>query len=182
MHQTAKDLRQAEACKGGIDLKTISLWQPWASLIALKYKRIETRSWYTSYRGVLAIHACKGIPRWAIKLCIHFIKLLRIDENEYNVLYELSRGYGPLGKIVATCRLVDCVKIVEQPKLSRDGFAMLENGIQVSGNELSFGDYTVGRYAWILEDVQPLKEPVPAKGMQGLWNLPLEVKEMIENG
>ena len=38
-------------------MKTLSLIQPWASLIALGEKRIETRSWGTRYRGPLAIHA-----------------------------------------------------------------------------------------------------------------------------
>jgi hypothetical protein len=40
-------------------VKAISLWQPWASFIASGAKRIETRSWATSYRGPIAIHAAK---------------------------------------------------------------------------------------------------------------------------
>ena len=40
-------------------MKALSLWQPWASLVALRVKTIETRSWSTSYRGPLAIHAAK---------------------------------------------------------------------------------------------------------------------------
>jgi len=40
-------------------MKALSLWQPWASAIALGSKRIETRGWATSYRGPLAIHAAK---------------------------------------------------------------------------------------------------------------------------
>lgn len=34
-------------------MKAIRLWQPWASLIALGHKTIETRSWPTKYRGPL---------------------------------------------------------------------------------------------------------------------------------
>jgi hypothetical protein len=40
--------------------KALSLWQPWASLIVLGHKDKETRSWPTSYRGRLWIHATKG--------------------------------------------------------------------------------------------------------------------------
>lgn len=40
-------------------MKALSLTQPWASLVAVGAKRIETRSWRTSYRGPLAIHAAK---------------------------------------------------------------------------------------------------------------------------
>jgi hypothetical protein len=42
-------------------IKCISLWQPWASLVAVGAKRIETRGWATAYRGRLGIHAAK---RW----------------------------------------------------------------------------------------------------------------------
>src|SRR5258708_5270609 len=43
-------------------VKALTLWQPWASLIAVGAKTIETRSWSTSYRGPLAIHAAKRKP------------------------------------------------------------------------------------------------------------------------
>jgi hypothetical protein len=32
-----------------------------------------------------------------------------------------------------------------------------------------FGDYSTGRYAWILTLISPLAEPIPAKGKQGFW-------------
>ena len=37
------------------------------------------------------------------------------------------------------------------------------------GQELAFGNYTPGRYAWILEGVKPLADPIPAKGALSLW-------------
>lgn len=40
-------------------MKALSLWNPWASLMAVVAKKIETRSWPTSYRGATAIHAAK---------------------------------------------------------------------------------------------------------------------------
>ena len=43
-------------------MKALTLTQPWASLVAIGAKRIETRSWSTPYRGLLAIHAAKGFP------------------------------------------------------------------------------------------------------------------------
>jgi hypothetical protein len=33
-----------------------------------------------------------------------------------------------------------------------------------------FGDYTLGRFAWMLEDTHRLKGPIPARGKQRLWN------------
>jgi hypothetical protein len=34
-------------------MKALTLTQPWASLVAFKAKRIETRSWSTNYRCFL---------------------------------------------------------------------------------------------------------------------------------
>src|SRR6476620_4962366 len=42
-------------------MKALTLTQPWATLIASGAKRVETRSWGTSYRGPVAIHAAKGL-------------------------------------------------------------------------------------------------------------------------
>jgi len=39
----------------------------------------------------------------------------------------------------------------------------------LDSNEYAFGDYTPGRYAWLLSDVQALPTPIPAKGQLGLW-------------
>ncbi len=44
-------------------MKAITLHQPWATLVAVGAKRIETRSWATSYRGPLAIHAARTTPQ-----------------------------------------------------------------------------------------------------------------------
>ncbi len=41
-------------------MKALSLLQPWATLVVIGVKQIETRSWSTAYRGPLLIHASKG--------------------------------------------------------------------------------------------------------------------------
>jgi hypothetical protein len=35
--------------------------------------------------------------------------------------------------------------------------------------ELALGDFTPGRWAWLLADVGPLRRPIPATGSLGLW-------------
>jgi len=35
--------------------------------------------------------------------------------------------------------------------------------------ELSLGDYSAGRYAWLLGAPKPFREPIPARGALGLW-------------
>jgi hypothetical protein len=153
-------------------MKAISLLQPWASLVAIGAKKIETRSWPTSFRGKLAIHASKGFPKWSRELCPEFAKLLGIKDYKGSWLYYLEYGVGPFGKVIATCNLVDCIKILHVDKYHIFTGNNLANNRSISvvgTEELSFGDYTPGRYAWLLEDVKPLPEPIPAKGHQGLW-------------
>jgi hypothetical protein len=40
----------------------------------------------------------------------------------------------------------------------------------LSEQEIPLGDYTLGRYAWIFEDIKPFQSPIPAKGAQGFWD------------
>ena len=36
-------------------------------------------------------------------------------------------------------------------------------------DQLPYGDYRPGRWAWLLEDIEPVEPPVPARGKQGWW-------------
>lgn len=153
-----------------IALKAITVYQPYASLIAVGCKTIETRSWATKYRGKLAIHAAKKFIYGIIgELCRNdpiwneTMKSLGID-------YEKGFERTPLshGAVIATCHLVDCKKIYKYA--SHSDIVNLGAMRPPEEPELSFGDYTEGRYGWILEDIRPLPEPIPAKGMQRLWS------------
>lgn len=128
-------------------MKSLTLIQPWATLIALGKKKIETRGWKTSYRGPLLIHAGKKIYKTVL------------DKYPFK---EVLEAHGikelPTGVIIAKCNLIDCVEIESPPE----------------GIEYYFGDYTPGRYAWLLGDVEMLKEPVPAKGQLSLWEFDLK--------
>lgn len=144
-------------------MKALTIKQPWATLIALGEKRIETRSWKTSYRGPILIHAGNQIDNF---ICHQepYLKIL----NEHDII--LSSDL-PTGEIIAKANLVDCIKMKDLV-LSDDGepiASILEGEQVIAYNEFKFGDYTPGRYAWILEDVELIK-PIPAKGQLSLWN------------
>ncbi|MDR1630067.1 MAG: hypothetical protein LBS36_07650 [Oscillospiraceae bacterium] len=91
----------------------------------------------------------------------------------------------PLGAVVATAELVECWHIVHYPGANIDVAKNVEVGAELnvpkhhprfndtiipSDQELLFGDWTPGRYAWELADVKVLPEPIPCGGKQGLWN------------
>ena len=91
----------------------------------------------------------------------------------------------PLGAVVATATLTDVVLIWAQTHVPLDSLIpaveryddatnqlVLWDGdtpIDIS-DQLPFGDFTPGRYAWLLDDVEPVDPPVPARGRQGLWH------------
>lgn len=131
-------------------LKALTLTQPWATLVAIGAKRIETRSWSTRYRGPLAIHAARGFPRDAFDLC-------RVEPFRTALS---AQAVFPRGEVVATCNLVDC--------LPTGALNVLYPALDTP-QERAFGDFTPGRWAWVLEDVKILTEPIPAKGALSLW-------------
>ncbi|WP_215831164.1 hypothetical protein [Pelorhabdus rhamnosifermentans] len=77
------------------------------------------------------------------------------------------------GYVIAIADLVDCLKVIGKVSLKigdkKQVITVLENQVRITGNEYEFGDYSIGRYAWILDNVQQI-QPVPAKGQQRLWN------------
>ncbi len=141
-------------------MKALTLTQPWASLVAIGAKKNETRSWSTSYRGPLAIHAAKGFPREAkdFAQCRRVLDLMRpfVKDNE-NYLAQI-----PTGAVIATCRVVACVR-TEVLCIERQYEA------DMTEQEEDFGDYSIGRFGWLLEDVKMLPAPIPTKGALGLW-------------
>lgn len=162
-------------------MKALTLTQPWATLVALGAKRIETRSWSTSYRGPLAIHAAKRLADLGSE---HELMLLCRREPFRSAL--IGAGYLgtpglPRGAIVATCTLLDCVPTQHPGAANEPGkpwFTGARKGVgqhyyevppPEGSNEYAFGDYAPGRYAWLLADVKPLPEPIPARGALRLW-------------
>ena len=143
-------------------MRALTILQPWASLIAVGAKQIETRSWATKYRGPLAIHAGKGTQN--INLCKQHIFWSNLWPYEIAAQYSLQERidkFLPLGAVIAIADLVNCIKMdYELICFWRETYGP---------DELAFGDFTPGRYAWILANVRRI-EPVAAKGMQGLWN------------
>lgn len=156
-------------------MKALTLWQPWAALIAIGAKGIETRSWGTNYRGPLAIHAARNVPiegRMALLMSDFAAALVEAgvwDRRLLNRRPDPSLWSGPLsrGCIVAVAQLVDCVR-------------MTPRGIPypVTYRERAFGNFADGRYAWILRDVTRLPQSVPVKGAQGLWEIDLNLTDL----
>jgi hypothetical protein len=164
-------------------LKGISLWQPWASLIAVGAKRIETRSWQIGYRGLLAIHATKTFE-FSGSATYYDPQVGPLMREALAPLYP-DYSKLPLGAIVAVAQLVDCMPTRNvcphlNAKLATYGWN--QGGYYaIPQADFAFGDYSPGRWAWLLENVQRLPKPIPRSGARGLWVVPDDVVERIRD-
>lgn len=158
-------------------VKALSLWEPWASLIAQGEKTIETRFWGTSYRGPLLICAAKAGMKgtanaqevWeaigsyqSAESCRHFLQRNRPL---------LTPDFVPqFGKAVALVELYHCRRLT-----------------QADGYDACMQDPT-GKYGLFLRHIRPIQEPFAVRGKQGLFHVEIpasllsggELRPMIE--
>lgn len=133
----------------GDRMKALTIHQPWAWAIAAGHKPVENRTWTTTYRGQLAIHAGKT---WDP------------DGDDFIPRYVLppkwwkEPGTLPRGAIVAVAELVDVHQAAVVEPCCLD-WGQVPDGY----NPL---------YHWRLANVRALAEPVPCRGALGLWTAP----------
>lgn len=139
-------------------VKCISLWQPYASLMACGAKYLETRGRNTKVRGEIHIHAAqthKGL------------EALREAEEETIRAMEKALGLKmgrwvdelPFGAIIARGNL----QWTETTENIRDHSDGLYDG------QIPFGDFSDGRFAHFYHGLTALKSPIPWKGGQGFF-------------
>ena len=143
-------------------MKALTLFQPWASLVAHGVKTIETRSWRpprSLYRQRIAIHAGKQVA-----------SPNSLNSPTRRAVIEL---YGedwperiPTGVIVATVLLANSAQVNR-----RDGQYVNFVGSPATSQLVAdpYGDFGPGRWLWFLQHIQPVEPPIPAIGHQGLW-------------
>ena len=173
-------------------MKALTIWQPWASLITSGIKKYETRSWPTKYRGPIAIHAAKQTDPDVFQglLCKQktIEQLIKCGITPENV------DDLPHGAIIGTAELVNVWKIVLHPGPDIDKARHIPLGAESlttdrhapdfgayfvpTEQEMAFGNWIPGGYAWELQNVKILSEPIPIKGKQGLWDWEPEKEAM----
>ncbi len=131
-------------------MKALSLLQPWATLVVRGVKQIETRGWRTAYRGELLIHASLGKAGELLAAEAPFTKYI----SNFKEL--------PFGAILGKVYLDDIIP-VEELFLSDTALNKL------TLEEKAFGDYSRGRYGWILSEPVLFEKPIPIKGSLMLW-------------
>ena len=126
-------------------MKTITLKQPWATLVAEGIKKYEFRSWKTNYRGKILIHAGAGI-----------------EKNEMKTFEDLDLEY-PSKRIIAEAELVDCIELDDE----------LNDKI-IAEKNIAYGSKRRTGFAWKLEKIRKINSDDIVSGQLGLWNYDLK--------
>lgn len=173
-------------------MKALTVRQPHAAFIARGAKPIETRGWSTSYRGPLIIHA--GTKCAAGDFGPYNVEddTPRRSAKQYLMRGPIAWPYRlPLGAVVASCVLADVVPIIDRCGTDMNAPAHICQSAgsllfhrprltpfldgeteHIITDQLPFGDFTPGRYAWLLEDVKPTTARCP-----WCWSTPAEWAE-----
>lgn len=128
-------------------MRVLTIQEPFATLIMSEYKKIETRSWKTSYRGEIYIHAGKSN---------NFMKM--IDPYTKKIIGNLELNYG---SIICKTDLIDCIEMTEE---------FIEKIKGKDPDEYKLGFYEKGRYAWVFGDIEALSQPIKAEGKLNIWS------------
>jgi len=81
-------------------MKALSIRQPWAWLIVHGFKPVENRTWSTSYRGELAIHAARTFDQAGLESVLDF----------FPDLHGLLPQQYDLGGVIGVATVEDCVQ------------------------------------------------------------------------
>jgi hypothetical protein len=141
------------------EMRAVTVKQPWAWAIAHGGKAVENRSSGFSYRGLLAIHA--GMT-WSERG--------ETDPRVYEAAHAqcVGRRNMPFGAFLAVAELVDvhpdagCCRPWGESSYTEAG-----------------GRVRTAVHHLVLEDIRPLTDPLPCRGMLGLWRVPMDIAEKL---
>ncbi len=138
-------------------MRTISLWQPWASLWCSERKVHETRHWSIQHRGWLVVHAARRL------------ETLEPDDPIYEILEDEFGGHWamdlPRGALIGMVNIVSC-------KRTEDVFGPRDTWSLAQQEDYECGDFSPDRFAWERHEFRRFDQPIPYRGQQGLFSVP----------
>ena len=146
----------------------VTLHQPWATLITLGVKNMETRSWPAPERllgQLIAVHAGKRVVRRPGE-CIERELRRRVGQDWIRTI--------PTGAVLATAALAGMARVEYVDLTSGHVVHNVDTEIGCAVGTARtridpWGDFRSGRWLWFLTDVKALPEPIPAVGHQSFW-------------
>jgi hypothetical protein len=185
-------------------MQALTVTQPWATFCVARpaplespLKPAETRSWRILPKNLppnpIAIHAGKGIDR-LLRANIttrdrmgtlrfrepYASALLRLGysdldpwQKSYEDICPANLKQLPLSAIIGTVRVALIAPTDIITRLWMKG--------RFGDLAYALGDFSAGRFAWILREQLELREPIPCSGSRGLWLVRIPTEHAIEN-
>ena len=132
-------------------MKALSLWQPWAGMVAAGLKPVDTRTWPTSYRGELAIHAT-----------------VKVDQKWREHARRIDDLSGIPEHLLATKAIVAVADLYRVALIRRERDYWYATRCECHR-----------KFAWSLASIRALPNPVPCPGARRIWNVPPDVEIAI---
>lgn len=149
-------------------IPALTIWQPWATLIAAGAKPYEWRGWPAPKWVIgrrIAIHAgARKVRREEIAELI--LSLEREGETGTSLIVPIAlpllhRWHTAPGSLPLSSVL--CTAMLGEP-ITADAYVR-QHGVAAADSDRI--DHT--KWGWPLTDIQPVEPMVPAKGAQGFW-------------
>jgi hypothetical protein len=155
-------------------MKAITLYEPWASLMAIGAKVNETRPARTQHRGDICIHAAQrpmeaispevlaAYRNRAIPMIFHEGHIVAVAE-----IWEVRSADDFFRE--SLWNAAECESLVKQGMVG------------LTDEELSFGNYTPFRWIYRTRNLRRLKTPVKASGLQCVgWTVPESIAALVQ--
>lgn len=154
-------------------MKILSLLQPWSQLMVTGQKLVDTRSWNTSYRGPLFIHASGEINKRMKQ--IGLTPLETATSNEHFRRAIINPNLMITGKIIGMVYLDQVFKVENEPPPS-------EYFEKLTVKEIAFGNYELGRYMFFCSRAVEFKIPIICKGKLSITDAPKTGCRLCDEG
>lgn len=152
-----------------IEWTVLTLTQPFATLVVLGLKQIETRGRATAHRGPLLIHAGLGPGYFGSEAALWDFCLSEPCRRPLAQHGIWNPGRLPRGEIIGSVDLRDCRPTAGPRGAEGTGPKYADWVHDLSAQERAFGDYTPGRWGYLLAEPRQLATPIKARGMPGFW-------------
>ncbi len=149
-------------------MRALTIWQPWASLIAIEAKPYEFRSWAApkAIQGQrIAIHAGARPVRKA-EVADLILRLKSVEPWTTGLRREIALEFLErvhASPAVLPLSAVVCTAVLGQPVRASEIVHEFDGAVNDSDREEH------ANFAWPMRDVQPLLPPIDARGAQGFW-------------
>lgn len=160
-------------------MKALTLWRPWPYAIfhlpTHVAKRVENRTWKPPERIIgqrIAVHAGATYDRDGADTIGERLASL-------GLLAELKKTPGHDERVKAEGLIGTAVLCGVAAEHGLSAITLVV-GRWPSGPFLEcVQEWWGGPYGWLIDDVQALPEPIPCKGRQGLWDVPVDMEARL---